>query len=162
METSLTGHYSYGRLIRSSVPLVTMMIVTSIYSIVDGLFVSNIVGTTAIAAHNLIWPALAIVGALGLMVGTGGSALVSKILGEGDPDRADRVFSMLTAFTLLMSAVLAVPLLIWMEPLARLLGAEGEMVRQCVIYGRICAVGMPAFMMQMGIQPYYMVAGKPQ
>ena len=162
METSLTGHYSYGRLIRSSVPLVTMMIVTSIYSIVDGLFVSNIVGTTAFAALNLIWPALAIVGALGLMVGTGGSALVSKILGEGDPDRADRVFSMLTAFTLLMSAVLAVPLLIWMEPLARLLGAEGEMVRQCVIYGRICATGMPAFMMQMGMQPYYMVAGKPQ
>lgn len=162
METSLTGHYSYGRLIRSSVPLVTMMIVTSIYSIVDGLFVSNIVGTTAFAALNLIWPALAIVGALGLMVGTGGSALVSKILGEGDPDRADRVFSMLTAFTLLMSAVLAVPLLIWMEPLARLLGAEGEMVRQCVIYGRICAAGMPAFMMQMGMQPYYMVAGKPQ
>ena len=162
METSLTGHYSYGRLIRSSVPLVTMMIVTSIYSIVDGLFVSNIVGTTAFAALNLIWPALALVGALGLMVGTGGSALVSKILGEGDPDRADRVFSMLTAFTLLLSGVVAVPLLIWMEPLSRLLGAEGEMVRQCVIYGRICAAGMPAFMMQMGMQPYYMVAGKPQ
>lgn len=162
MESSLQGHYSYGRLIRSSVPLVTMMIVTSIYSIVDGLFVSNIVGTTAFAALNLIWPALAVVGALGLMVGTGGSALVSKTLGEGDPDRANRIFSMLTSFTLLMSVLLAVPLLIWMEPLSRLLGAEGEMIRPCVIYGRICAAGMPAFMMQMGMQPYYMVAGRPQ
>ncbi len=162
METTLEGHYSYGRLIRSCVPLVTMMIVTSIYSIVDGLFVSNIAGTTAFAALNLIWPALAVVGALGLMVGTGGSALVSKTLGEGDPDRADQIFSMLVLFTLLLSGLLAIPLLIWMEPLARLLGAEGEMVRQCVIYGRICAAGMPAFMMQMAMQPFYMVAGKPQ
>lgn len=163
METTLEGHYSYGRLIRSSVPLVTMMIVTSIYSIVDGLFVSNIAGTTAFAALNLIWPALAVVGALGLMVGTGGSALVSKVLGEGDPERADRIFSMVVWFVLLISVLCAIPLLIWMEPLTRLLGAEGEeMVRQSVIYGRICAAGMPAFMMQMALQPYYMVTGKPQ
>ncbi|MCR4860294.1 MAG: MATE family efflux transporter [Bacteroidales bacterium] len=162
MQVSLEGHYGYVRLMRSAVPLIGMMVLISLYSIVDGLFVSNLVGTTAFAALNLIWPALGLVGALGLMVGTGGAALVSKTLGEGDRPRANRYFSMFVEFTLLLSVLTAVPLFIWMEPLAVALGAEGEMVRQCVIYGRICAVGMPAFMMQMGIQPFFMVAERPQ
>lgn len=159
---TLGGHYGARRLFISSLPLIGMMVLISIYSIVDGLFVSNLVGTTAFAALNLIWPAIGLVGALGLMVGTGGAALVSKTLGEGDEPRANRYFSMFVEFILLLSVVLAVPLLVWMEPLAVAIGAEGEMVRQCVIYGRICAAGMPAFMMQMGIQPFFMVAGRPR
>ena len=159
---TLGGHYGARRLFISSLPLIGMMVLISIYSIVDGLFVSNLVGTTAFAALNLIWPAIGVVGALGLMVGTGGAALVSKTLGEGDDPQANRYFSMFTEFILLLSVVLAVPLFIWMEPLAVAIGAEGEMVRQCVIYGRICAAGMPAFMMQMGIQPFFMVAGRPR
>ena len=162
MEISLEGHFGYRRLLRSAVPGVLMMVVTSIYSIVDGLFVSNLVGTTAFAALNLIWPAIALVGALGLMVGTGGSALVSKVKGEGGQERADRIFSMLIFFTLGMSVVLAVPLFLYMEQIAILLGAEGELVRQCVVYGRICAAGFPAFMMQMTFQPYFMAAEKPR
>lgn len=162
MKVTLEGHYGYGRLMRSAVPLIAMMVLISLYSIVDGLFVSNLVGTTAFAALNLIWPALGLVGALGLMVGTGGAALVSKTLGEGDRERAVRYFSMFIEFTLLLSVLAAVPLFIWMESLAVALGAEGEMVRQCVVYGRICAAGMPAFMMQMGIQPFFMVAEKPE
>ena len=162
MEIRLEGHYGYGRLMRSAVPLIAMMVLISLYSIVDGLFVSNLVGTTAFAALNLIWPALGLVAALGLMVGSGGAALVSKTLGEGDRPRANRYFSMFVEFILLLAVVAAVPLFIWMEPLAVSLGAEGEMVRQCVIYGRICAAGMPAFMMQMGIQPFFMVAERPQ
>lgn len=162
MEIKLDGHYSYGRLMRSAVPLIGMMVLISLYSIVDGLFVSNLVGTTAFAALNLVWPALGLVGALGLMVGSGGAALVAKTLGEGDRPRADRYFSMFVEFILLLAVVAAVPLFLWMEPLARALGAEGEMVRQCVIYGRICAAGMPAFMMQMGIQPFFMVAERPE
>lgn len=159
---TLGGHYGARRLFISSLPLIGMMVLISIYSIVDGLFVSNLVGTTAFAALNLIWPAIGLVGALGLMVGTGGAALVSKTLGEGDEPRANRYFSMFVEFILLLSVVLAVPLLVWMEPLAVAIGAEGEMVRQCAIYGRICAAGMPAFMMQMGIQPFFMVAGRPR
>ncbi len=162
MAATLEGHYGYRKLILSSIPLIGMMIVISVYSIVDGLFVSNLVGTTAFAALNLIWPALGLVGALGLMVGTGGAALVSKTLGEGDEGRASRYFSMFVEFMLLLATVLAVPLYIWMEPLSKLLGAEGDMVGQCVIYGRICAAGMPAFLMQMGIQPFFMVAGRPR
>lgn len=162
MKYKLEGHYNYERLVFSSLPLIGMMVLISLYSVVDGLFVSNLVGTTAFAALNLIWPALGLVGALGLMVGIGGAALVSKTLGEGDRPRANRYFSMSVEFILLLSALMAIPLYLWMEPLSIALGAEGEMVEQCVIYGRICAAGMPAFMMQMGIQPFFMVAERPQ
>ena len=162
MEIALHGHYGYRRLFFSSIPSILMMLVGSIYSVVDGLFVSNFVGTSAFAALNIIWPAIMLVGALGFMVGTGGSALVSKIKGEGDLERADAVFSMLIRFTLILSVIFLVPLLVFMEPLARLLGAEGETVRHCVVYGSICALGMPAFMLQMCFQSFYMTAEKPQ
>ena len=162
MEIALKGHYGYRRLIVSSVPSILMMLVGSIYSVVDGLFVSNFVGTSAFAALNIIWPAVMLVGALGLMVGTGGSALVSKTMGEGDYHRADAIFSMLIRFTVVLSLVFMVPLLLFMEPLARLLGAEGETVHLCVIYGSICTVGLPAFMLQMCFQSFYMTAERPQ
>ena len=162
MKYALNGHYGYRRLIRSSEPGVAMMLVGSIYSVVDGLFVSNFVGTTAFAALNVIWPAIMLIGALGLMVGTGGSALVAKTMGEGDRDRAHQMFTMLVQFTFVLAALFMVPLYLLMEPLARLLGAEGEMVRQCVIYGRICTLGLPAFMLQMAFQSFYMTAEKPQ
>ena len=162
MEIALHGHYGYKRLIVSSIPGILMMLVGSIYSVVDGLFVSNFVGTSAFAALNIIWPAVMLVGALGLMVGTGGSALVSKTMGEGDPCRADAIFSMLIRFTLVLSLVFMVPLLLFMEPLARLLGAEGETLRLCVVYGSICTLGLPAFMLQMCFQSFFMTAERPQ
>ena len=162
MVNRLDGHYGYRRLIAASLPLIVMNIVISIYSIVDGLFVSNLVGTTAFAALNLIWPAIGLVGALGLMVGTGGAALVSKTLGQGLPEQANRYFSMFVEFILLVSVVLSIPLIIWMRPLAVALGAEGDMIEQCVIYGRICAAGLPGFMLQLGFQPFFMVAGRPR
>ena len=139
-----------------------MMIVMSVYSIVDGLFVSNFVGTTAFAALNLIWPALAVVGALGLMVGTGGSALVSMTMGQNDYPRASRIFSVLIRFTLIMALVLAVPLLLLMKPIAIALGAEGAMVHEAVVYGSICAIGLPGYMLQMAFQAFFMTAERPQ
>ncbi len=162
MEIALHGHYGYRRLAVSSVPSILMMLVESIYGVVDGLFVSNFVGTSAFAALNIIWPAVMLVGALGLMVGTGGSALVSKTMGEGDPARAGAVFSMLVRFTVILSLVFMVPLLVFMEPLARLLGAEGETVRLCVVYGSICTLGLPAYMLQLCFQSFYMTAERPQ
>ena len=162
MEIALHGHYGYRRLIASSVPSILMMLVGSIYSVVDGLFVSNLVGTSAFAALNIIWPAVMIVGAIGLMIGTGGSALVSQIMGQGDYDRANRVFSMLILSTLGLAVLLMIPMLFLMEPLARLLGAEGELVHLCVVYGSICTIGMPGFMLQMCFQSFYMTAEKPQ
>ena len=162
MQIALDGHYGYRRLIKSSLPSIMMMIVMSIYSVVDGLFVSNYVGTTPFAALNVIWPAIMLIGALGLMIGTGGTALVSKTMGEGNREGAHRIFTMLIQFTVILALVFMVPLFFLMEPLARLLGAEGEMVRQCVIYGRICTIGLPGFMLQMFFQSFYMTAEKPQ
>lgn len=162
MKIALHGHYGYRRLVRSSIPSIVMMLVGSIYSVVDGLFVSNFVGTTAFAALNVIWPAVMIIGALGLMVGTGGTALVSMTKGMGEAERANVLFSMLIRFTILIAVVFMIPLYLLMDPLARMLGAEGEMVHQCVIYGRICTVGLPGFMLQMCFQSFYMTAEKPQ
>lgn len=162
MKIALHGHYGYRRLVRSSIPSIVMMLVGSIYSVVDGLFVSNFVGTTAFAALNVIWPAVMIIGALGLMIGTGGTALVSMTKGMGEAERANALFSMLIRFTTLIAVVFMIPLYLLMEPLARMLGAEGEMVHQCVIYGRICTVGLPGFMLQMCFQSFYMTAEKPQ
>ena len=162
MKIALHGHYGYRRLVRSSIPSIVMMLVGSIYSVVDGLFVSNFVGTTAFAALNVIWPAVMIIGALGLMIGTGGTALVSMTKGMGEAERANVLFSMLIRFTILIAVVFMIPLYLLMEPLARVLGAEGEMVHQCVIYGRICTVGLPGFMLQMCFQSFYMTAEKPQ
>ena len=162
MEIALHGHYGYRRLAVSSIPSILMMVVGSIYSVVDGLFVSNLVGTSAFAALNIIWPAVMIVGALGLMIGTGGSALVSQIMGQGDYDRANRVFSTLVFSTLGLAFLFMVPMLLLMEPLTRLLGAEGELLHLCVVYGSICTIGLPGFMLQMCFQSFYMTAEKPQ
>lgn len=162
MKIELSGHWTVGRLLKSALPSVAMMMVTSMYSIVDGLFVSNFVGTTAFAALNLVWPAIAVVGALGLMVGTGGSALVSMTMGQGDYPAASRIFSVLIRFTLIMSVLLAIPMLLLMRPIVVALGAEGAMVHEAVVYGRICTAGMPAYMLQMAFQSFYMTAERPQ
>ena len=141
--------------------MVLMMMVTSVYSIVDGWFISNFAGSTAFAAMNIIWPAVAIISALGLMVGAGGSALVSKTLGEGNPERARRTFTMLMRLTAIAGTAISILLFAVMKPLAEALGAEGGMVRYAVIYGRVLTAALPAYMMQMAFQPFFMVAGRP-
>lgn len=162
MKIELSGHYGYFRILRTMMPLMAMMIVTSIYSVVDGFFVSNYAGNTAFAAMNIIWPAIAILSALGLMIGTGGSALISKTFGEGDPERACRIFTMLVRFCAAVGTGLAVVTFIFMKPFAIMLGAEGELIPYAVTYGRIVILSMPFFMLQMAFQSFYMTAEKPQ
>ena len=111
---------------------------------------------------NIIWPAIAIISALGLMVGAGGSALVSKTFGEGDDERANHIFTMLIRLTFIAGAVISAALFVVMKPLAAALGAEGEMVRYAVIYGRILTAALPVYMLQMAMQPFFMVAGRPE
>ena len=158
----LEGHYGYKRILKAMWPMVLMLMVTSVYSIVDGWFISNYAGSTAFAAMNIIWPAVAIVSALGLMVGAGGSALVSKTFGEGKPERANRIFTMLMRLTLLVGVSISLLFFVFMRPVTIALGAEGEMVQHAVTYGRILAVALTFFMLQMAFQPFFMVAGKPR
>ena len=110
--TEIEGHYGYGRILKAMGPMVLMMMVTSIYSIVDGWFISNYAGSTAFAAMNIIWPGIAIISALGLMVGAGGSALVSKTFGEGNPQRANRIFTMLIRLTFIAGAIISALLIV--------------------------------------------------
>lgn len=158
----LSGHYSVRRLAITSIPMIGMMIITSIYSIVDGFFVANFAGTTEFAALNIVWPAIAIVSAAGLMIGTGGSALVSKTLGEGDVEKADTIFTQLVRVCIELGIVTAVLLFIFMKPVVLALGAEGKMIPLAVTYGRIVVVAMPLFIVQMAFQSFYMTAERPE
>lgn len=161
MKISLSNHFTYKRLLHFVLPTVVMMIVTSIYSIVDGFFVSNIVGKNAFAAVNLIMPLLMALGSFGFMIGTGGSALISKTLGEGKPEQANRYFSMLIIVTIGVGILLSILGFIWMRPLANLLGASEAIIDDCVLYGRVLIVTNTFFMLQNCFQSFLVTAEKP-
>lgn len=162
MTIQLSDHFTYKRLIRFTVPSIAMMIFTSIYGVVDGFFVSNFVGKTPFAAVNFIMPFLMILGAFGFMIGTGGSALISKTLGEGDRERAKRLFSMFIYITAFCGVIIAALGIVFIRPIAVLLGAEGAMLEDCIVYGRIILAALPFFMLQMEFQSFFITAEKPQ
>ena len=164
MEKSirLSDHFSYSKLLRFTLPSIVMMVFTSIYGVVDGLFVSNFVGKTAFASVNLVMPFVMILGGMGFMIGTGGTALVSKILGEGDPDTANRTFSMMVLFTLALGIVLSAAGIVFMRPVSRFLGATDAMMDDCVLYGRIVTGFTFAFMLQNVFQSFFIAAEKPK
>lgn len=162
MNIQLSEHFNYKKLLRFTLPSIVMMIFTSIYSVVDGFFVSNFVGKTPFAAVNFIMPFLMILGAFGFMFGTGGSALISKTMGEGDNEKAKRIFSLLIYVSIGCGVVIAVLGIIFIRPVAALLGAEGEMLDNCVLYGRIILAALPAFMLQYEFQSLFVTAEKPQ
>ncbi|MBQ8801929.1 MAG: MATE family efflux transporter, partial [Clostridium sp.] len=134
MKISLSDHFTYGKMLRFTVPSVVMMIFTSIYGVVDGFFVSNFVGKTPFAAVNLIMPVLMILGAVGLMFGAGGGALIARILGEGDRERANRLFSLFVDVTAGLAILLTVLSILLLPAIAAALGAEGQLLADCVLY----------------------------
>jgi len=162
MDIQLSEHFTYKKLIQFTIPTIIMMIFTSIYGVVDGLFVSNCVGSDAFAGVNLIMPALMILGAIGFMIGTGGSALVSKTMGEGDQEKANRYFSMLLYVVTIIGLIFTVIGFIVMEPVSKLLGAEGNLIDICVIYGRTLIIALVPFMLQNCFQSFLIVAEKPR
>ena len=162
MKIQLSEHFTYNKLLRFVFPSIVMMIFTSIYSVVDGLFVSNFVGKTALASINLILPFLMGLSALGFMIGTGGSAIVAKTLGEGDPKRANSYFSMLVYVTAIGGIILALLGMLLVPSVASFLGAEGELLSNCILYGRISFISMPAFMLQNVFQSFFVTAEKPK
>lgn len=162
MKIQLSEHFTYNKLLRFVFPSIVMMVFTSIYSVVDGLFVSNFVGKTALASINLILPFLMGLSALGFMIGTGGSAIVAKTLGEGDPKRANSYFSMLVYVTAIGGIILALLGMLLVPSVASFLGAEGELLSNCILYGRISFISMPAFMLQNVFQSFFVTAEKPK
>lgn len=162
MKISLSDNFSYGKLLRFTFPSIAMMIFSSIYGVVDGLFVSNFVGKTPFAAVNFIMPFLMILGTVGFMFGTGGSALVSLKMGEGDKEKANRIFSLLIYTSLILGSAIAILGIVFIRPIASFLGAEGQMLEDSVLYGRIILIALPAFILQMEFQSFFVTAEKPQ
>ena len=161
MRITLSDHFTYQKLLRFTMPSIVMMIITSVYSIVDGFFVSNCVGKNAFAALNLIFPVLMALSAFGFMVGTGGSALIAKTLGEGKTKEANGIFSMLVAILAVGGAVLAAVFFVFIRPISYAVGATELTIDDCVLYGRILLVSLPLFMLQNSFQSFLATAEKP-
>ena len=162
MKISLSDHFTYRKLLRFVAPSAVMMMFTSIYGVVDGLFVSNYVGKVPFAAINLVMPFIMILGGIGFMIGTGGSALVSKTLGEGDRKKANRYFTMMIYLSLICGAVASVIGFVFIRPISYLLGATDAMIGDCVEYGRMIFLFTTAFMMQNVFQSFLVTAEKPR
>lgn len=162
MNIRLSDHFSYGKLIRFTLPTIAMMIFTSIYGVVDGVFVSNCVGSDAFAAVNLIMPVIMILGSAGFMIGTGGSAIVSKTLGEKKLEKASEYFSMLIYLCIVSGVILSAIGIIFIKPIAGLLGATGDIANNCIIYGRTVFFMMTGLFLQNAFQSFLVVAEKPK
>ena len=162
MTIQLSEHFTYKKIFRFALPSIVMMVFTSIYGIVDGTFVSNFVGKTPFAAVNLVWPFLMILGAFGFMIGTGGSALVAKTLGENKKEDANRYFTMLITLVVILGVLLTIIGLIVLRPLSSALGASGQMLEDCVTYGRTLMIFNTAFMLQSVFQSLFITAEKPR
>ena len=162
MKINLSEHFTYKKLLKFTLPTIIMMIFTSIYGVVDGIFVSNVVGNNAFASINLIMPVIMIIGTIGFMIGTGGSAIISKTLGEGNKEEANKQFSMLIYLEIILGTLFTIIALIFLKPITKMLGATVEMIDDCLIYGRILLIGITAFILQNSFQSFMVVAEKPK
>ena len=162
MTIRLSDHFTYRRLLRFTLPSIVMMVFTSVYGVVDGLFVSNFVGTTAFAAVNLVMPFIMVLGGVGAMLGTGGGALVAKTLGEGNTHRAQRYFTMMMRLMVISGVLLSVLGIACIRPVAYLFGATDAMIDDCAVYGTLVLVFNAPLLMQYAFQSFLVTAEKPR
>ena len=162
MRIQLSEHFTYGKLLRFTFPSIIMMIFTSIYSVVDGIFVSNFAGKTPFAAINLIMPLLIVTGAPGFMVGTGGPATVATTLGQGTREGATRFCPFLVGAAAVGGAAVGWLGAVFARPIASALGAKGEILEYCVVYDRIILAANPFFILQNVFQSFFVTAEKPK
>lgn len=161
MPIKLSDHFTYGRLLRFTLPTIVTMVFSSLYSVVDGLFVSNLVGDLALSAVNIVMPIYMILGSVGFMLGSGGSAIVARTMGEGNEKLSNQYFSMFLGCIAVLGAVISVLGAVFIEPLSRLAGASELLLPDCIAYGRIVLGGLVLFMLQTAMQSYFIVAEKP-
>ena len=161
MNIQLSDHFTYRKLLRFTIPSIAMMIITSIYGVVDGLFVSNVVGAEAFAAVNLIMPFAMIFASVSFMLSTGGSALVGKIIGEGNVEKGNQIFSMLVYLIVGIGILFGIFGIVFLEPIAIMIGATEELLQYSIPYGTILFISLPFFMLQTTFQVFFVVAEKP-
>lgn len=157
----ISDHFTWKKLLLFTLPPISMMIFTSLYGVVDGFFISNFIGDTEFSAVNMIMPVIMILGAIGFMVGSGGSALISKTIGEKNNDKANQIFSLLIYSSLIIGVVISVIMIIFIEPIIKLLGAEGEMIKYAKIYGITIISVMPLYILQFAFQTLIITSEKP-
>ena len=162
MNIQLSDHFTYKKLLRFTLPSIIMLVFTSIYGVVDGFFVSNIVGKTPFAAVNFIMPVLMVLGAFGFMFGTGGSALIAMTMGEGNKNKANRLFSMFIWVTAIIGVIITILSIIFLPDVAKLLGAGGQLLDDSITYGRVILLALPFYMLQIEFQSFFVTAEKPQ
>lgn len=162
MQIKLSDHFSYPRLFRFTLPSICMMLFTSVYLVIDGYFVSNFIGKTALAAVNMIYPVIMIIGSIGFMLGTGGSALVAKTMGEGDDEKAKRLFTLIYLTSIVVGLVLTIPSFIFLDKITYFLGARDELLENSITYGRILLSTVVLFVVQMESQVFFITAEKPK
>ena len=162
MNIQLSDHFTYRKLIRFTLPSIAMMIFTSVYGVVDGFFVSNFAGKTPFSAVNLIMPFLMIVATVGFMFGTGGTAIVAKTLGEGKKEKANQYFSLFVYVAFVLGVIFAIVGIVFIRPVSVWLGAEGELLENCVVYARIILAALPFYVLQLLFQSFFPAAEKPQ
>lgn len=162
MKIRLSDHFTTSRLLRFTFPSIVMMVFTSIYSVVDGLFIANCVGSNALSAINIIFPALMILGGFGFMLGAGGSAEVGRALGEGKPELAKKYFTTLILTILFLGTLLSALVFLLIRPISVLLGATDLLIDDCIVYGRILVAGNVFFMLQSAFQTFFVLAEKPK
>ncbi len=158
----LSDHFTYRRLLRYTFPSIIMLVFTSVYGVVDGFFVSNFVGKTPFAAVNFIMPFLMILGCIGFMFGTGGSALISLTLGQGHPQKANEIFSLIVYASAFLGVIFAVLGFFLVGPVASLMGAEGQLLADSILYGRIILLALPFYVLQYEFQCLFATAEKPR
>lgn len=161
MKIQLSEHFTYDKLLKFTLPSIIMMVFSSIYGVVDGVFVSNFAGNESFAAVNLIMPFLMVLAAIGFMLGTGGSALVAYTLGVGDHKKANEIFSLLIYVLVGVGFIFTIGGIIFLEPVANFLGADETMLPYCVSYGRIILVALIPFMLQNAFQSFWVTAERP-
>lgn len=161
MHIQLSDHFNYGKLLKFALPSIIMLVFSSIYGVVDGFFVSNFVGKTPFTAVNFIMPFLMILGSVGFMFGTGGGAIISKTMGEGETEKAKKLFSLVIYTSAVCGVVLAILGIIFIRPFAVALGAKGQLLENCVIYGHIILMAIPAYILQYEFQCLFATAEKP-
>ena len=158
----LSDHFTLPKLLRFTLPSVCMMIFTSIYLVIDGFFVSNYVGKTALAAVNMVYPIIMILGSIGFMFGSGGSALVAAMLGEGEKEKAKKTFTLMYIFPMALGFVVSIPAFIFIPDICVLMGAQGQLLSDCLIYGRFLLVTVVLFIVQMESQIFFVTAERPK
>lgn len=158
---ALNRDYQFGSLLRYALPTIIMMIFMSLYTIVDGVFVSRFVGTAALSAVNIVFPVSSVIIGLAVMLATGGSAVIARKLGEGREEEARSDFSLVVLVSFIASAVIAFVGNLFLEPLCYLLGANEALIDYCVVYLRILLIFAPASVLQMLFQSFFVAAGHP-